>query len=151
MDCPTEEALLRKALGGLAGVEQLHFDLIGRTLSVDHRLPDVAALLKAVSGAGMQAQTLEQAEQPVVPPAVPVALRWRMGLAGAAAVAAEVTAYLSGASTGGPVMALAGAAVLLGGMPTLRKGWVALRNFALNIHLLMSLAVIGALVLGQFP
>ncbi len=151
MDCPTEEALLRKALAGVAGVEQLHFDLIGRTLSVDHRLPDVAALLKAVSGAGMQAQPLEAAQVPVAPPAVPVALRWRMGLAGAAAVGAEVTAYLSGASTAWPVIVLAAAAVLLGGLPTLKKGWVALRNFALNIHLLMSLAVIGALALGQFP
>ena len=151
MDCPTEETLLRKALGGVPGVEQLHFDLIGRTLSVDHRLPNNAALLRAVSGAGMQAQPLEQAEQPVVPPAVPVALRWRMGLAGVAAFAAEVTAYVSGASTAWPVIVLATAAVLLGGLPTLRKGWVALRNFTLNIHLLMSLAVIGALALGQFP
>ena len=49
------------------------------------------------------------------------------------------------------VIACAALAVLLGGLPTLRKGWVALRSLTLNIHLLMSLAVIGALVLGQWP
>ncbi|HEY4080746.1 MAG TPA: heavy metal translocating P-type ATPase [Burkholderiaceae bacterium] len=149
MDCPTEETLLRKALGGVAGVEALHFDLIGRTLSVDHRLNDTAPLLRAVSGAGMQAQPLESDETPVLPPAVPAALRWRMGLAGAAAIGAELTSYLGGSSV--LVIALAAITVLLGGLPTLRKGWVALRNFALNIHLLMSLAVIGALALGQYP
>jgi Cd2+/Zn2+-exporting ATPase len=36
-------------------------------------------------------------------------------------------------------------------LPTLRKGWIALRNLTLNINFLMSLAVIGALAIGQWP
>jgi Cd2+/Zn2+-exporting ATPase len=36
-------------------------------------------------------------------------------------------------------------------LPTLKKGWIALRNFTLNINFLMSLAVIGAVAIGQWP
>jgi hypothetical protein len=36
MDCPTEEALLRKKLGGLAGVLGLEFNLMARVLTVTH-------------------------------------------------------------------------------------------------------------------
>ena len=37
MDCPSEERLVRMALDGLDGVEELRFDLRARTLSVTHR------------------------------------------------------------------------------------------------------------------
>lgn len=40
------------------------------------------------------------------------------------------------------------AAILIGGLPTLRKGLTALRNFALNTNLLMTIAVMGALAIG---
>ncbi len=151
MDCPTEEQLLRTALAGIPGVLALNFDLIGRTLSVDHRLPDTAPLLAAVAGVGMRAEPLADQQPAPETPTVPAALRWRMAAAGAAAVGAEVTAYLSGVENSAPVIALALLAVLLGGLPTLRKGLIALRRLALNIHLLMSLAVIGAVALGQWP
>jgi len=153
MDCPTEEQLLRTALARLPGVLDLHFDLIGRVLAVDHdRRVETPALLRAVAGVGMTAELLqEDRPAPPAPPAVPMALRWRMAAAGVAAIAAEVTAYVSGVEHSPAVIALALAATLLGGLPTLRKGAIALRRGALNIHLLMSLAVIGAIALGQWP
>ena len=40
---------------------------------------------------------------------------------------------------------------LTGGVDTLKKGWIALRNFSLNMNFLMSLAVIGAAAIGQWP
>ena len=153
MDCPTEEQLLRTALGSLPGVVDLHFDLIGRVLAVDHdRRIEHPALLRAVAGVGMKAEVLQQDRPaPPTPPAVPMALRWRMAAAGVAAIGAEVTAYISGIESSPAVIALALAATLLGGLPTLRKGAIALRRGALNIHLLMSLAVLGAIALGQWP
>ena len=42
-------------------------------------------------------------------------------------------------------------AVLAGGLHTLKKGWIALRSFNLNINLLMTVAVIGALLIGKWP
>ncbi len=36
MDCPTEEALIRKKLGGMTSVQGLEFNLMQRVLSVVH-------------------------------------------------------------------------------------------------------------------
>lgn len=47
--------------------------------------------------------------------------------------------------------ALALAAVLFSGLTTYKKGWIAIRNGNLNINALMSIAVTGALLLGQWP
>jgi len=152
MDCPTEEGLLRRQLGSQRGVVALEFDLINRLLDVHHRLADDAPLRAAIQSVGMTAEPVAaEAPPPAPPPAVPAGLRWRMAVAGVAAIAAETLAF-SGFDESGPlVIALALATMLLGGLPTLRKGWIALKRVTLNIHLLMSLAVIGAIVLGQWP
>ncbi|WP_009914002.1 heavy metal translocating P-type ATPase, partial [Burkholderia humptydooensis] len=47
--------------------------------------------------------------------------------------------------------ALALAAVATCGLGTYRKGWIALTNGNLNINALMSIAVTGAMALGQWP
>ena len=152
MDCPTEEGLLRRQLQGQTGVVALEFDLINRLLDVHHRLTDDGPLRAAIKAVGMTAEPVEaEAPPPEPPPAISTGLRWRMALAGVAAIAAEALAF-SGFDESGPlVIALAVAAMLLGGLPTLRKGWIALKSVTLNIHLLMSLAVMGAIALGQWP
>lgn len=56
--------------------------------------------------------------------------------------------------TGQPVYvaaALALAAILACGLSTYRKGWIAVRNGNLNINALMSIAVTGAMLIGQWP
>jgi len=152
MDCPTEEGLLRRRLQHQAGVVALEFDLINRILDVRHRLQDDMPLRAAIAETGMTAEPLAEAAPPPAPlPAVSPSLRWRMAAAGVAAVSAEALALAGWDEAGLPVIALAMAAMLLGGLPTLRKGWIALRSVTLNIHLLMSLAVIGAVALGQWP
>ncbi len=47
--------------------------------------------------------------------------------------------------------ALALAAVATCGLGTNRKGWIALTNGNLNINALMSIAVTGAMAIGQWP
>nr|WP_302608659.1 heavy metal translocating P-type ATPase [uncultured Desulfovibrio sp.] len=42
-------------------------------------------------------------------------------------------------------------AIALGGLTTYRKGWLAVSNLNLNINALMSVAVTGAVLIGQFP
>jgi Cd2+/Zn2+-exporting ATPase len=54
MDCPTEEGLLRQALGRIAGVSQLDFNLVQRRLRVGHSLGDPAPILAAIRGVGME-------------------------------------------------------------------------------------------------
>lgn len=55
MDCPTEEATIRKRLGAINGIERLDFNLMGRRLDVLHHLPDPAPILKALNDVGMKA------------------------------------------------------------------------------------------------
>jgi Cd2+/Zn2+-exporting ATPase len=49
------------------------------------------------------------------------------------------------------VIALALIAILTGGLPTYKKGWIALRNRNLNMNALMSIAVTGAMLTGHWP
>lgn len=55
MDCPTEEGLIRKKLGGMPGVDQLDFNLMQRRLTVHHHSPYPEAIVAAVVSLGMDA------------------------------------------------------------------------------------------------
>lgn len=156
MDCPTEEALLRKVLEGMPGVSALQFDLMSRKLTVAHTLADVAPITAAIDRIGMS-PLLQDSSQPA-----PVVTRefgmgiskaqWlRMGAAGALAVGAEVLVFSGQAETSWLVIAASLAAIALGGVETLKKGWIALRTLSLNMNLLMTIAVIGAALIGQWP
>src|SRR5690606_28809837 len=50
------------------------------------------------------------------------------------------------------VVALIALTAILGcGLDTYKKGWIALKNRNLNINALMSIAVTGAVLIGQWP
>ncbi|WP_286743231.1 heavy metal translocating P-type ATPase [Aquabacterium sp. UBA2148] len=151
MDCPTEERLIRQKLGSMSGVERLDFNLLQRELTAHHRLDDASGLEAALQQIGMAPRRL-QADEPVLPApvAVPVRTRWLLAGSGTAAVAAEAVAWVTQDEISWPVMSLAALSIALAGGPTLKKGWIALRHLTLNIHFLMTLAVGGALVIGQW-
>jgi Cd2+/Zn2+-exporting ATPase len=152
MDCPVEARLIEKALREFSGVASLHFDFFERVLTVEHALPSLDGVLAAIERVGMQAMLLE----PGAPAPLAAKRSWRrhawFAASGLAALAAEVLDIVS-AHHGARlwVMALALVSILAGGGPTLIKGWIALRSRELNIHFLMTLAVGGALLIGQWP
>jgi len=156
MDCPTEEAMLRKALEGMAGVEALQFDLLSRKLVVSHGLPSEAPITAAIERLGLS-PVLQDHNDPA--PAVTkefgtgiTKTEWlRMAAAGVLAMGAEVLAFSGMDESSMPVIAASLAAIGLGGTATLRKGWIALRTLSLNMNLLMTIAVIGAALIGQWP
>jgi Cd2+/Zn2+-exporting ATPase len=161
MDCPTEEKLIRDRFGNMSGVVSLQFNLMQRQLTVNHRLPSTLALLQGLKELGLDpvltADTLDAAapgmarESVVADFRIP-ALKWTMmAVSGVAALGSEVVAWTIGNEHAWPVVALALIAVAAGGVDTLRKGWIALRHFSLNMNFLMSLAVIGAAAIGQWP
>ncbi|MCC7485103.1 MAG: heavy metal translocating P-type ATPase [Burkholderiales bacterium] len=154
MDCPTEESLIRSRLSGMPGIATLEFNLMQRELTVGHTLADTAPVLAALGQIGMAAVPVEAAAAGAEPAAQPPAAQrkwWLMGLAGASAVAAEAVAWGAGEESAPVVIALALLAIATGGLETYRKGWIALRNFNLNINALMSIAVTGAMLIGQWP
>ncbi len=160
MDCPTEEALIRKVIDGKPGVVGLNFDLINRVLTVNHTLSDTTSIDAALVGIGMAGLPLQGEGMSVHTGAAPGEEEVRsisrrewvmMSVAGIAAISSEVVAYATGSETSITVAVLALVAIFTGGLETLKKGWIALKSFTLNINLLMTVAVFGAVAIGQWP
>lgn len=154
MDCPTEEALIRNKLTGMVGVTHLDFNLMKRRLTVTHTLQSPDAIRQALISIGMNAVAAatasEQASDDV--PQSDTRKKWWLLAAGIiAAVLAEVVAWMTGTDNSWPVITLAVFAIAISGIGTYRKGWIALKNVNLNINALMSIAVTGAVIIGQWP
>ncbi|MDR6914315.1 Cd2+/Zn2+-exporting ATPase [Pseudomonas sp. 3296] len=149
MDCPTEQTLIQNKLGKLAGVQQLEFNLINRVLGVTHDLPSTAPIIEAIKSLGMVAEPLEQGVEAPAP--IPEKKHWwPLALSGVGALAAEVIHFTS-AAPDWVVAIIALISILSGGLTTYKKGWIALKNLNLNINALMSIAVTGAILIGQWP
>ncbi|MDR6420930.1 Cd2+/Zn2+-exporting ATPase [Paraburkholderia phenoliruptrix] len=158
MDCPTEEALIRKKLSRMADVRSMEFNLMQRVLTVVHAPAALDAVLGALRSLDFTPEIAEansHGASTAVPdgPRAPGSARpgsWLpLAFAAVAATASEAAGWL-----GAPAwIAAALAIVAIGscGLTTYRKGWLALRHGNLNINALMSIAVTGALILGQWP
>lgn len=152
MDCPTEEALIRRSLSGLPDVLRLDFDLLNRILTVHHRQQNIADIHSKLKAVGMSGTPLDVGQSHAALTEKPSRSQyWKMALGGIAAFSAEVIAWISGKENSVMIGVLALFAILICGIPTLKKGWIALRHFTLNIHLLMTAAVAGAIAIGQSP
>lgn len=149
MDCPTEERLIRDKLAGLPGIEAMEFNLVQRTLTLNHAPEALAPAIEAIRSLGMEAVAQPTREAPT-PPAVEKTNWWPLGVSALAAVSAEVGDWIVGEGSV-IVIALALIAIFTGGLPTYKKGWIALRNLNLNMNALMSIAVTGAMLIGHWP
>jgi Cd2+/Zn2+-exporting ATPase len=152
MDCPTEEAMIRGKLSDFPGVTGLAFNLLERRLTLSHTPGTLPGAMDALRGLGFDPvpqSAAGSAKPELQPPAVNRRELALLGVAGLCAVAAEIVDW-----TGGPLwleIALSLVAVFSGGLDTYKKGWIALKNRTLNINALMSVAVTGAMVIGQWP
>ena len=157
MDCPTEEALIRKRLGSVHGICELSFNLMTRRLTVMHTLDDDQSIRDALREIGMEAAPEPQCQPDFCSSCeveTPVVSRrtWAlMTVSGTAAIVAEIVAWSEASEQSVAVIALALLSIATGGLGTLKKGWIALKNFTLNMNFLMSVAVIGALAIGEWP
>ena len=155
MDCPTEEALIRNKLSTIKGITDLDFNLMQRKLTVTHTLGKSNAIKQALIAIDMHAVSLvatavrERSNDIVLPNSHKK--WWLLGLGGIAAILAEVIAWSGGSDKSWPVVVLALFAITVSGTGTYKKGWIALKNFNLNINALMSIAVTGAVLIGQWP
>jgi Cd2+/Zn2+-exporting ATPase len=152
MDCASEEAQIRRALDGVAGLQGLGFQLAARTLEVTASEAAHPDILQRLREAGFEATPVSTAPQ-----AIPWWRKWQgiplLVLALLLALGAEAIEFAAGS---GPLMTgaklvLALAAIALSGLDTYRKGLSALRHGRLNINALMSVAVTGAMLIGEWP
>ena len=161
LDCAEEVLALRAALEPLEGVGELGFDLLSQRLTVrfDPQRIGVAALSAAIGRTGMRAvpwssagETAASAERRRDPRATLAAAGAGLLLLGFGWHVAQAGALLPALAGAAPprasqlLYALSAAAGLL---PLLPKALAAVRGLRPDMHLLMALAIVGALALGD--
>src|SRR5699024_2022145 len=75
MDCPTEEALIRKRLQGMEQVSDIQFNLMQRVLTVRHTPDGLEAVLDALRSIGFEAELPDDTGE-LEPSVVPRARPW---------------------------------------------------------------------------
>ena len=147
MDCNEEVVILERRLKPLEGLEAVSADLIGQRLHVkyDAARLSTAAIVDAVGQTGMR-MWLEH-EEPAEGGA-DMAWRWRLMVASTVLIGAGLA--VSAAGRPGAAAACFAAAAVAGGVFPARRAVVAIRSRTLDINTLMVVAVIGALLLGEW-
>jgi Cd2+/Zn2+-exporting ATPase len=162
LDCPNEVGVLRAALEGLPGVTRLGFDLINGLMTVDYESSEIdpeGLLHRVRERAGMQAELAGQPET-----ASPTATCWwsrhgrwvstlGSGLALGIGLAAAWLGPILGLEKSSAQRLAQGCfalAVCLGGAWLLPRAVRSSRQFRLDIDVLMGLAILGAIGLGQW-
>jgi len=148
MDCHEEVAILEKRLKKLAGLEALDADVLSQRLTVQYDAAklNAATIAEAVAQTGMRAWLEHEQPTGVAPSAatrrVYVATSGVLIGAGMALEFLKVDPRL--------VIAVYAAAIASGGIYSVRRALHAARSLALDINVLMLVAVVGAMVLGEW-
>ena len=147
MDCHEEVAILEHRLKTLAGLEALDADVVGQRLRIQYDAAKLttARIAEAVAQTGMRAW-LEH-EEPR--PAAASLWRERLVLLAGVFLALGLALQLLGAAPLAWVLPYV-AAVILSGTQTARRAWTSLIAGRLDIHVLMMVAVAGAIALGEW-
>lgn len=149
MDCADEVEAVHRALRPMPGVQEVIVNLMGGKATVSHDSRVTSdALINAIAGEGLQATpvdddaggTGEGAQRPRlisvlisgVCTGLGLLVRWREGEAELLSITLFVTAIISG------------------GWFILPKAIRALRRFALDMNVLMTVAVVGAAAIGEW-
>jgi Cd2+/Zn2+-exporting ATPase len=151
MCCQDEVRLVGKGLTKVPGIADWSADLVMRRVRVRFdpmrtRGADIAAAISAIGLAA--AESTVRAEEPIEPPRPPSPVTWLVAASGACLAIGALLHW-----TGAPILAARSAflaALVAGGIPTVRRAWISLRARNLDIHVLMLIAVVGALALGDF-
>ena len=113
MDCPTEQRLITDRLGNMPGIGQLGFNLLERTLRIQHTPEALAPALEAIRSLGFTPVAVAAgAGEPEYAPSK--GERWRLVAAGGLALAAELL-HLASA----PGWLVAAAAIAAATLPAL--------------------------------
>jgi Zn2+/Cd2+-exporting ATPase len=163
MDCASEESEIRRAVEGVPGVLGLRFQLGERSLRIAGEPQAALAAVEAIRNTGFEVHAWPDAPESTSAgvgsdhehehAATTGSGLPRLLAALALATAAEGLSFLVPDAPWSKWvgLAVAAAAIALAGFSTFSKGLTALRHGRLNINALMSVAVAGAFVIGQWP
>lgn len=159
MDCSAEESEIRRALEGISGIRSLGFQLGARTLLIYAPAEVLPQALTAIRQIGFDPQKISDSDEGTA--ASSTDGHAEHGFSGGIArlVWALIFAFVAESLSffapdtlpwGIAGMAIAAIGIGLAGIDTYTKGFFALRRGKLNINALMSVAVTGAFLLGQW-
>ena len=178
MDCAVEESDIRRALDKVVGIKSLNFQLGARTVAINAPAEVIPLAVKAIQSAGYEPVPVSAPRSGAGQAAAHTAEDGhhghdhaghdhdhghahveqsssviRLGAALALAIGAETLHFFA---SDVPAMkyvglGMAAIAIWLSGVETYSKGIKALSRGRLNINALMSVAVTGAFVIGQWP
>lgn len=162
MDCAEEIATLRGELAGLPGVQDLSFDLLNRkmTVEVDPQPGAAEAIVSAVARTGMTAEPWsDRTEERSSSDEGRRRRSWTTAASGLLlalgfvvhATQRGLAAALGGAGAEAPLLARVASlgAVVLGAWFIAPKAWHSLRRLRPDMNLLMCVAVLGAIGIGE--
>ena len=168
LDCAEEVAILRRAVGPVVGGEdRLAFDILNGRMTVADGARDVAEaeILRAVAATGMSAVPWQapsgkgdddrhRREQVIFTAAsgacVLLGLSLHVWLSGGLEQAWKLLGAHAGQQIPWPEVAAYLGAVVLGGRFVIVKAWHAAQTLRPDMNLLMTVAVIGAMAIGEW-
>ena len=146
LDCHEEVALIERRFKHLAGLETFSADVVAGRLRVQYdaaRL-STSAIVGAVADTGMRAW-LEHEERRST--GRTDGGRWKLAASGAS-LALSLASHTAGWTTVAQLAALL--TIVSGGVPPVRRALIALRLRTFDMNVLMTVAVIGAIAIGDW-